>query len=96
MRVERSTLDQVQARMEHHKRKKEETEAVMPTFQERVALREEEEEAERAARKERKLEKKKEKEKVLAIEAAPEGEGMDPEMMAMMGFSGFSTAIKKT
>ena len=94
-------------------------------FQERVALREEEEAALREARRERKQEKKarqgaerapgvdwpdcpalsmefpphsefplavaqRNKEETKPGGGAGDGEGMDPEMMALMGFSGFA------
>ena len=151
MRVERSTLDQVQAAMEQQRHKKEATEAAAPcaqprpchaargaahlqaeaespnrgraAFQERVALREEEEAALREARRERKQEKKarqgaekapgvdwpdcpalsmefplavaqRNKEETKPGGGAGDGEGMDPEMMALMGFSGFAAKGK--
>ena len=95
MRVERSTLDQVQARFEEQKRKREAETVAAPSVRERVALAEEEEEALRAERKQRKLEKKRAKGGGGGGDAG-EGaagedglEGLDPEMAAMMGFGGF-------
>jgi U4/U6.U5 tri-snRNP component SNU23 len=56
-------------------------------FDVRVAWAEEAEEAQRRARKERKLEKKASKAKEEV--PADAGDGIDPEMAALMGFSGF-------
>jgi U4/U6.U5 tri-snRNP component SNU23 len=58
MRVERSTLEEVQLRFEENKRAKEAQTQAQPSFEARVAWATEEEEAQRAARKLRKLEKK--------------------------------------
>ena len=58
MRVERSTLEEVQERFSEHRRRKEEQQRAEPSFQARVACAEEEEERQRAARRERKLQKK--------------------------------------
>ena len=94
MRVEKSSLEEVQAKFEAHKRRREEEQqAAPPSFEARVQAAVEEEEQVRQQRRERKLEKKK-ADKQLQLEAAPGGEGeeggMDPEMAAMMGFSGFA------
>ncbi len=58
MRVERSTLEEVQLRFDANKRAKEVQAQAQPSFEARVAWATEEEEAQRAARKLRKLEKK--------------------------------------
>jgi len=58
MRVERSTLEEVQERFSEHRRRKEEQQRAEPSFQARVACAEEEEERQRAARRERKLQKR--------------------------------------
>jgi len=91
MRVEKSSLEEVQAKFEAHKRRREEEQqAAPPSFEARVQAAVEEEEQVRQQRRERKLEKKK-AEKQLQLEAGPGDEGgMDPEMAAMMGFSGFA------
>jgi U4/U6.U5 tri-snRNP component SNU23 len=88
MRVERSSLEEVQARFEENKRQREAAKATEPSFEARVGWAEEQEEAQRRQRKERKLEKKKEKD----AKAPPvlEIEGVDPEMAALMGFAGFA------
>lgn len=93
MRVERSTLEDVQAKFEAHKRQREEEEHRPGArgFEERVQAAVQEEEQLRQQRRERKLEKKKQQQQLL--EAGPadaDGGGLDPEMAAMMGFSGFS------
>ena len=143
MRVERSSLEEVQAKFEEHKRKREEAAPVQPSafapradarraaaradlarvaaagFETRVGWAEAEEEEQRRLRRERKLQKKararsrsaaravlsrashahaaslhaqkEEREKGAAggAWAGDEG-GLDPEMAAMMGFSGFA------
>ena len=92
MRVERSTVDQVKARFESAKRKKAEAEdAKVLDFAARVAAAAEEEERLRAERQERKKAKKEAKK----ADGGDDGlGGMDPEMAAMMGFSGFGGGKK--
>jgi U4/U6.U5 tri-snRNP component SNU23 len=88
MRVERSTVDQVQMRLDELKRQKEleASGATGPTaaeaYEQRIAVQLAEEHARKKAKKDAKSAKKHEAE-VL------ETEGMDPEMMAAMGFGGF-------
>jgi len=92
MRVERSTLDQVKERFASHKRKKEEAEraAANPiSFGDRVKGLEDDEERERAERAERKRRKKEEEASAKAAAKAEEEADADPEMLALMGFSGF-------
>ncbi len=114
MRVERSTVDQVKARLETKKREREEeTRDAAADFERRVAAAERAEEALKEQRAERKRAKKEEKRKKAEAEAGGKagGEGgaggealeddasglggMDPEMAAMMGFSGFGGGAKK-
>ena len=89
MRVDRSTLEEVQGKFEAHKRKKEEAAAAAPpSFEQRVAANAEEEERERIAKREKKAAERKAREAEREAAAAEAGEGMDPEMLAMMGFGG--------
>lgn len=90
MRVERSTLEEVQERFAEQKRKRDTAKAAEPSFEARVAWATEEEDKQRAAKKERKLEKKK-REAAAAAAAAPEPEGADEEMQRLMGFGGFAS-----
>merc|ERR1719289_690422 len=87
MRVERSTLDQVKDRFAKNKAKLEEKKVDYDFDQRMMELREEEE-------------KQKEYRKNLKRKRKPEPEPEemvgDPDMMAMMGFSGFGTSSKKT
>jgi U4/U6.U5 tri-snRNP component SNU23 len=88
MRVERSTVDQVQGRLEENKKRKEEEDAgntgpsAVEAYESRMAQIMSEEERKKRTKREAKVAKKKEAESL-------EIEGMDPEMMAAMGFSGF-------
>jgi len=88
MRVERSTVDQVQGRLEESKKRKEEESAgnhgpsAVEAYESRMAQIMNEEERKKRMKREAKVAKKKEAETL-------ELEGMDPEMMAAMGFSGF-------
>ena len=91
MRVERSTVDQVKARFDHHKRKKEEEMKNGPVdFSKRMALADQDEEELKRARKERK-QAKKQKAETGNDDAADE---IDPELAAMMGFGGFGGGAK--
>jgi len=95
MRVERSTVDQVKARFESHKRKKAEADAMGHVdFSKRVAMAEEDEEELRRQRAERKKAKKEAKKEQAAKPPEEELGGMDPEMAAMMGFGGFGGGKK--
>ncbi|GBF93690.1 hypothetical protein Rsub_06793 [Raphidocelis subcapitata] len=90
MAVEKSTVEQVKARLQQHKQKASTSnpEEYLPDgIDRRIAEAEAAEERERAERKRAKKEAKR---------AAEEGEGEegDPDMMAMMGFGGFGTSRK--
>ncbi|CAB4026723.1 Zinc finger matrin-type 2 [Paramuricea clavata] len=86
MRVERSSLDQVKKRFELNKRKQEEEKKKKDyDFEARMTELKEEEERQREKRKEARKQKKRKLE--------PEGD-IDPEMAAMMGFSGFGGSKK--
>lgn len=100
MRVERSTLDQVKARLAAKKREREQTKAGPATYDldSRVAALQEEEnerarkKRERVKRKRREVQDAKTKEeKVKAVEA---GLGPDDDIAAMMGFGGFGGSKK--
>jgi len=92
MRVERSTVDQVRAKFEAVKRRKAEAKAnggEAKAYEERLAIAEADEETMRARKKAkeqaRKAKKRAEEEAAMNELSA----GIDPEMAAMMGFSGF-------
>ena len=92
MRVERSTVEQVRGAFDRVKRKKEDDEKESAEdFAKRVKAAEEDEEELKA----RRAEKKKAKKEAKRLEeekakAQTEAEfGLDPDMAAMMGFSGF-------
>ena len=92
MRVERSTVEQVRGAFDRVKRKKEEDDKESAEdFAKRVKAAEEDEEELKARRAEKKKAKK--EAKLLEEEKAKaqtEAEfGLDPDMAAMMGFSGF-------
>jgi len=86
MKIERSSLDQVKARFEMNKKKKEDTKRNYD-FDERVKELQEEEEKQKAYRKEKRKDRKRK------AEDSDDG-GMDPDMAALMGFSGFGGAKK--
>mmetsp|Transcript_6606 Transcript_6606/g.15159 ORF Transcript_6606/g.15159 Transcript_6606/m.15159 type:complete len:235 (+) Transcript_6606:45-749(+) len=94
MRVERSTVDQVVGRLDANRKRKEEEDSgkqgptAMEAYEARMAKAAAEEERAKRARREQKIQKKKEAE-------ALEFEGMDPEMMAAMGFAGFGGSAKR-
>lgn len=88
MKIERSSLDQVKARFEMNKKKKEEKKRDYD-FEERVKELAEEEEKQKAYRKEKKKDRKRK-----AEDSVDDGIAMDPDMAAMMGFSGFGTSKK--
>ncbi|KAF6023964.1 ZMAT2 [Bugula neritina] len=90
MKVERSSLEQVKARFELNKRKQEEKKSEYD-FNERMKELQEEEEKQKAYRKERRKEKKRQH---SALTDDDGGGGMDPQMAAMMGFSGFGGSSK--
>merc|ERR1712168_351735 len=86
MRIERSSVDQVKARFALNKKKLEEKKKEYDLEQRTSELREEEEKL-----REYRREKKKEKKRKLDDD---DNSGMDPDMMAMMGFGGFGGAKK--
>ncbi|KAJ3072149.1 hypothetical protein HDU98_004121 [Podochytrium sp. JEL0797] len=94
-KVERSTADQVKARLAALTKKRKDPEPELDLAA-RVKKAVDEEEAAKKAKKEEKKRKKEEKSKAESGGAAGSGGigGMDPEMAAMMGFSGFSTSKK--
>ena len=91
MRVERSTVDQVKAKFEAvKKRKAEEAKNGGPVdYNKRLAIAEADEETLKARKKEKEKAKKEAKKKEEEDKLAELGGGLDPEMAAMMGFSGF-------
>ncbi|XP_054716517.1 LOW QUALITY PROTEIN: zinc finger matrin-type protein 2-like [Uloborus diversus] len=86
MRIERSTLDQVKQRMEMNKRKREEKQKEYDFEQRLQELKDEEEKI-----KENKREKRKEKKRKAA---ESQDKDLDPDMAAIMGFSGFCSSKK--
>ncbi|BFZ15168.1 hypothetical protein BsWGS_18206 [Bradybaena similaris] len=86
MKIERSSLDQVKARFELNKKKKEEKKKDYD-FEERVKELQEEEEKQKAYKKEKRKERKRK-----ADTSVYDG---DPDMSAIMGFSGFGGSSKK-
>ncbi|CAN1161565.1 Zinc finger matrin-type protein 2 [Linum perenne] len=88
MRVERSSLAQVQERFEMLKKRKDPTSFSEQDLDERLLKRQQEEEEHKRLKRERKKEKKKEK-------AGEDQEAdIDPDVAAMMGFGGFGTSKK--
>ncbi|KAI8531666.1 hypothetical protein RHMOL_Rhmol11G0153900 [Rhododendron molle] len=87
MRVERSSLEQVQERFERLKKRKDTEPFTEKDLDERILKQQQEEEERKRQRRERKKEKKKEK----AVEEEPE---LDPDVAAMMGFGGFGSSKK--
>lgn len=87
MRVERSSLQQVQERFESLKKRKTPDTFTEQDFDERILKQQKEEEERKRERRERKKEKKKEK----AMEEEPE---IDADVAAMMGFGGFGSSKK--
>jgi len=86
MRIERSSVDQVKARFALNKKKLEEKKKEYDLEQRTTELREEEEKL-------REYRREKKKEKKRKIDDDQSG-GMDPDMMAMMGFGGFGGSKK--
>jgi len=86
MRVERSTLEQVKQRMEMNKRKREEKQKEYDFEQRLKELKDEEEKL-----KEYRREKRKEKKRKAADNFESD---VDPDMAAIMGFSGFCSSKK--
>ncbi|KAF0991410.1 hypothetical protein HZS_3168 [Henneguya salminicola] len=83
MKIERSNLDQVKARIESIKMKKQnETETL--TFEQRVENAKKKEEEEKKRKKEKKMKKKREEQKKA-------DEEIDPEMIKIMGFGSFAS-----
>jgi len=92
MKVERSTLGQVKARLESNKRKLEEAknnDAEDYDLDVRAQERQEEEERQRILKRQKKKDKKK------AAQDDAEGD-IDPDMAAIMGFGGFGGSSKAT
>ncbi|CAN7107754.1 unnamed protein product, partial [Brassica rapa subsp. narinosa] len=87
MRVERSSLEQVQERFEVLKKRKTPGTFSEQDLDERIRKQQEEEEEHKRQRREKKKEKKKGK----VIEEEPE---MDPEVAELMGFGGFGSSKK--
>ncbi|KAL8576372.1 zinc finger, matrin-type 2 [Nucella lapillus] len=87
MKIERSSLDQVRQRFELNKKKKEEKEKEYD-IEERLREIKEEEEKAKAHKKEKRKERKRK-----AADDGDMGSG-DPDMAALMGFSGFGTSKK--
>lgn len=92
MRVERSTVEQVRAKFAAVKKRKAEEKAnggKAKAYEERLAIAEADEETKRAMKKAK--EKAKKAQKKTEEEAAMKelSAGIDPDMAAMMGFSGF-------
>mmetsp|Transcript_35451 Transcript_35451/g.90736 ORF Transcript_35451/g.90736 Transcript_35451/m.90736 type:complete len:231 (-) Transcript_35451:50-742(-) len=88
MRVERSTAQDVKSRLEQHKNQKYkavDVDTVADGFDRRVLEAEEEAERQRQEKRDRKKKKKEDE----TGEADEGGGGMDPDMMALMGFGGF-------
>ncbi|OQV20318.1 putative Zinc finger matrin-type protein 2 [Hypsibius exemplaris] len=91
MKTERSTVEQVRARFAENKKKMEEKKQDYDLDERMRELREEEERA-KEYRRDRKQEKKR---KVEEDDTKQDDlDGMDPEMAAMMGFSGFGGSKK--
>ncbi|XP_013378992.1 zinc finger matrin-type protein 2 [Lingula anatina] len=86
MKVERSSLDQVKKRFELNKKKKEEK-LKEYDFEERMKELKEEEEKQKVYRKEKKKDRKRKADGDLDMD-------QDPEMAALMGFSGFGSTKK--
>lgn len=95
MRIEKSTKDQVVAKLEQLAKESSEpvVEEVETSFEDVVKAKDEE----AAKRKEERARKREERKKRLQEEQEEEEEveGIDPDMAAMMGFSGFGGGIKK-
>ncbi|XP_046555838.1 zinc finger matrin-type protein 2-like [Haliotis rubra] len=89
MRIERSSLDQVKQRFEMNKKKKEEKKKEYD-FEERMKELKEEEEKQKAYRRE----KSKNRKRKLDPEDEELNTNIDPDMAAVMGFSGFGTSKK--
>mmetsp|Transcript_10400 Transcript_10400/g.31272 ORF Transcript_10400/g.31272 Transcript_10400/m.31272 type:complete len:96 (-) Transcript_10400:145-432(-) len=92
MRVEKSTVDQVKRKLEEVKAKKSEPDPddFLPDGVDRRIL--EAQEAEEREREAKKQAKKEKKQRERDAQAAAETDGMDPDMMAMMGFGGFGSS----
>ncbi|KAJ3400495.1 hypothetical protein CcCBS67573_g06077 [Chytriomyces confervae] len=90
MKVERSTAEQVKARIALLTKKRKNPEPEL-NLAERVKVAVDAEEATKQSKKE---DKKKKKEEKVRKEEADQANKMDPEMAAMMGFSGFGSSKK--
>jgi len=89
MRIERSTVDQVKQRFETNKLKQAEQKKKYDLDKRLQELQEEEDRA-----KEYKKEKRHSRKRKAEVNDSNEAEGMDPEMAAVMGFSGFGSSKK--
>ncbi|XP_064608938.1 zinc finger matrin-type protein 2-like [Liolophura sinensis] len=87
MRIERSSLDQVKKRFEINKKKMEEKKKEYD-FEERMKELREEEEKQKAYKKEKRKDRKRKADSDI------DGGEMDPDMAAVMGFSGFGSSKK--
>lgn len=86
MKIERSSLDQVKKRFEHNMKKREEKKKEYD-FEERMRELQEEEERQKSYRKEKKSDRKRKADGELNL-------NIDPDMAAVMGFSGFGGSKK--
>lgn len=87
MRVERSSLEQVQQRFDNLKKRKDPGTFTEQDLDERILKQQQEEEERKRQRRERKKEKKKEKAEEEEVE-------IDPDVATMMGFGGFGSSKK--
>mmetsp|Transcript_2165 Transcript_2165/g.3309 ORF Transcript_2165/g.3309 Transcript_2165/m.3309 type:complete len:277 (+) Transcript_2165:61-891(+) len=102
MRVEKSTKGQVLAKMKELEKKQEEEASIntslaaQQTNYEDVVKAKDDEALQRKAERARKREERKKRLKEEAAEEEAEAGGLDPDMAAMMGFSGFGGGNKNT
>lgn len=87
MRVERSSLEQVQQRFDNLKKRKDPGTFTEQDLDDRILKQQQEEEERKRQRRERKKEKKKEKAEEEEVE-------IDPDVATMMGFGGFGSSKK--
>ena len=94
MRVERSTVDQVKAKFEQvKKRKAEEAKNGGPVdYNQRLAIAAADDEEARERKKAKEKAKKEAKKQAAEDAMAALNDGVDPDMAAMMGFSGFGAS----
>ncbi|RIB01151.1 hypothetical protein C2G38_2231741 [Gigaspora rosea] len=89
MKVERSTIDQIKAKFEHLKKKKEEEQQIYD-LDAQIEKAQKQEEEEKRRKKERKKAKKKSESRKNDKEEGVD-DGIDPEMAKLMGFGGFGS-----